>query len=123
MRIHRTLKPQHRPLVMTTRRPPNPVTFLVTYVPSIPFASLTLFLLKKLTSAAPRGDAALTYRPGNPLLALATRQNVLDVEIYDAPVLPLIDTGTHLSVMSAHLFGRLREVVTPTGSPVRVADG
>lgn len=63
-------------------------------------------------------------RPENPLLTLPTDQNLIAVEVDALPVTALIDTGAHISVMSADLRKRLKKVLTPAESRfVRVADG
>lgn len=56
-------------------------------------------------------------------MTLPTEDNLLAVEIDGVPVNALIDTGAHISVMSAQLRSRLRKVLTPALSHVRVADG
>lgn len=66
----------------------------------------------------PEGDAALTDRLGNPLLTLASRQKLMDVDVEGMPVSALIHTRAQSSFMSAHLSRRLRKVVTRASSPV-----
>ncbi|XP_077541028.1 uncharacterized protein LOC144153253 [Haemaphysalis longicornis] len=100
---------------------PSPVSLSGT---SSTFAALlSPFFSGKLADAAPGGDAASTTDPANPLLTLPTEDNLLAVEIDGVPVNALIDTGAHISVMSAQLRSRLRKVLTPALSHVRVADG
>ncbi|XP_077553321.1 uncharacterized protein LOC144168147 [Haemaphysalis longicornis] len=100
---------------------PSPVSLSGT---SSTFAALlSPFFSRKLADAAPGGDAASTTDPANPLFTLPTEDNLLAVEIDGIPVNALIDTGAHISVMSAQLRSRLRKVLTPALSHVRVADG
>lgn len=62
--------------------------------------------------------------PPNPLLTLPTHLNLLDVQVDGVSVSALIDTGAHVSVMSADLRNRLKKILTPPTTPVvRVADG
>lgn len=60
-------------------------------------------------------------RNRNPLQT--ARPNLLDITVDSVPVRALIDTGAHISVMSADFRRRLRKVLTPATSRVRVADG
>lgn len=74
-------------------------------------------------NAAPRGEAAFSTWPENPLLTLPTRDNLLEVEVDGMPVRALVDTGATISVISAKLCSRLHKVLTPALSHVKVADG
>lgn len=64
-------------------------------------------------NAAPRGEAAFSTWPENPLLTLPTRDNLLEVEVDGMPVRALVDTGATISVISAKLCSRLHKVLTP----------
>lgn len=60
----------------------------------------------------------------NPLLTLPTHHSLLEVQVDHVPVTALIDTGAHLSIMSASLRCRLQKIMTPsTTQAIRVADG
>lgn len=60
----------------------------------------------------------------NPLLTLPTHHSLLEVKVDNVPVTALIDTGAHLSIMSAPLRRRLQKIMTPsTTQTIRVADG
>lgn len=55
---------------------------------------------------------------------MPTNQNLLDVDVDGYPVTALIDTGAHISIMSAAFRRRLRKLLTPASAcVVRVADG
>ncbi|XP_077551149.1 uncharacterized protein LOC144164731 [Haemaphysalis longicornis] len=102
---------------------PTPSPFSLSGTSSTFAAPPSPFISGKLADAAPGGDAASTTDPANPLLTLPTEDNLLAVEIDGVPVIALIDTGAHISVMSAQLRSRLRKVLTPALSHVRVAGG
>lgn len=57
-------------------------------------------------------------------MTLPTTRNLLNVTLDNVPVRALIDTGAHVSIMSAALRRRLKKVLTPAlNRAVRVADG
>lgn len=66
----------------------------------------------------------MTTLAQNPRFTLPTNKNLLDVLVDNVPVCALIDTGAHVSIMSAALRRRLKKVLTPAPNrAVQVADG
>ncbi|XP_077519971.1 uncharacterized protein LOC144129769 [Amblyomma americanum] len=55
--------------------------------------------------------------------ALRDPRNLLTIQVDRVSVSALVDTGAHISVMSSDLRSRLRKVLTPAPTAVRVADG
>lgn len=110
----------------------TPVSFTTNTSPIFPFAAATSPFepcgvrprsFGKLRTAALGGGAALTTTAVNPL-SVPTKRNIIDVKVDGVPVQALVDTGAHISVMSASLRRRLKKVLTPAAAQVlRVADG